>query len=43
MRLPVEYGLLVASIAGVIISIVAILGKKLVPGFDIVINLLTNY
>jgi pilus assembly protein Flp/PilA len=39
----VEYGLLVALIAAVIISIVAILGMKLVPGFDIVINSLTNF
>jgi pilus assembly protein Flp/PilA len=34
----VEYGLLVALIAAVIIAVVAILGSKLVPGFNIVIN-----
>jgi pilus assembly protein Flp/PilA len=37
----VEYGLLVALIAAVIISTVAILGQKLIPGFQTVINYLT--
>jgi len=36
----VEYGLLVALIAAVIISIVAILGLKLLPGFNTVIGFL---
>jgi pilus assembly protein Flp/PilA len=34
----VEYGLLVALIAAVIVVVVAALGQKLIPGFDIVIN-----
>ncbi|WP_097186556.1 Flp family type IVb pilin [Ornithinimicrobium cerasi] len=36
----VEYGLLLALIAGVIISVVTLIGPKLLPGFQTIISAL---